>query len=347
MYWFRARLYISWTCITIRMAKKWIYSIYANASSPPCVHALHHWDREDHSWSTQNNRTRIAGRSRALFIGAQTNRGLESGCVVKRTFIGHPILLVAAEGPLGFANIAISKPWVLLQYYMINFGKHEGGHLDMKPGEEWQRCAVLLVWTESTADTTQEWLGASRGSGCGHEASRQNAKAARLPKGKGAGDCIHYGQSSKRKMVLYSKGKLAKPQDHAPRAVGLCAKWFSASIAACQNQEWQQAPVEPADDRTVQCHFSERDTSQKTFAIASVQIATRAFPTRAESYFVNRHGSQPALMTATVWMANLVVSSCIRLMETWKWILLNPLPRAGQARVCLCSQDAVCLSQHS
>ena len=37
-------------------------------------------------WPYQNNRTSIAGGSRALFLGAQTNRGLQHGCVVKRTF---------------------------------------------------------------------------------------------------------------------------------------------------------------------------------------------------------------------------------------------------------------------
>ena len=33
-------------------------------------------------WPYQNNRTSIAGGSRALFLGAQTNRGLHNGCVV-------------------------------------------------------------------------------------------------------------------------------------------------------------------------------------------------------------------------------------------------------------------------
>ena len=37
-------------------------------------------------WPYQNNRTSIAGGSRALFLGAQTNRGLQNGCVVRRTF---------------------------------------------------------------------------------------------------------------------------------------------------------------------------------------------------------------------------------------------------------------------
>ena len=37
-------------------------------------------------WPYQNNRSSIAGGSRALFLGAQTNRGLHNGCVVRRTF---------------------------------------------------------------------------------------------------------------------------------------------------------------------------------------------------------------------------------------------------------------------
>ena len=36
--------------------------------------------------------------------------------------------------------------------YTINFGKYEGGHLEMLRNGEWQSCAVPLVWTEFTAD---------------------------------------------------------------------------------------------------------------------------------------------------------------------------------------------------
>ena len=36
--------------------------------------------------------------------------------------------------------------------YTINFGKYEGGHLEMLRNEEWQSCAVPLIWTEFTAD---------------------------------------------------------------------------------------------------------------------------------------------------------------------------------------------------
>ena len=41
---------------------------------------------ETMSWPSQNNRPGIAGASRGLFLGAQTNRGYEQGCVSKRTF---------------------------------------------------------------------------------------------------------------------------------------------------------------------------------------------------------------------------------------------------------------------
>ena len=36
--------------------------------------------------------------------------------------------------------------------YTINFGQYEGGHLEMLRDDEWQSCAVPLVWTEFTAD---------------------------------------------------------------------------------------------------------------------------------------------------------------------------------------------------
>ena len=39
--------------------------------------------------------------------------------------------------------------------YTINFGIYEGGYLEMLRGEEWQSCAVSLVWVEVTADITQ------------------------------------------------------------------------------------------------------------------------------------------------------------------------------------------------
>ena len=36
--------------------------------------------------------------------------------------------------------------------YTINFGKYEGGHLEVLRGKDWQSCAVPLLWTEFTAD---------------------------------------------------------------------------------------------------------------------------------------------------------------------------------------------------
>ena len=41
---------------------------------------------ETMNWPGQNNRSSIAGGSRGLFLGAQTNRGFSNGCVSKRTF---------------------------------------------------------------------------------------------------------------------------------------------------------------------------------------------------------------------------------------------------------------------
>ena len=36
--------------------------------------------------------------------------------------------------------------------YTINFGKYESGRLEMLRNQEWQSCAVPLIWTEFTAD---------------------------------------------------------------------------------------------------------------------------------------------------------------------------------------------------
>ena len=41
---------------------------------------------ETMTWPGQNNRSSIAGGSRALFLGAQMNSGLQNGCVSRRTF---------------------------------------------------------------------------------------------------------------------------------------------------------------------------------------------------------------------------------------------------------------------
>ena len=125
-------------------------------------------------WPYQNNRTSIAGGSRALFLGAQTNRGLQQGCVVKRTFqeryqeVLTKVHALAAgcskELPyLGIYVTQLSEGQGLNKHrdyrnheeylnYTINFGQYEGGHLEMLRNEEWQSCAVPLVWTEFTAD---------------------------------------------------------------------------------------------------------------------------------------------------------------------------------------------------
>ena len=125
-------------------------------------------------WPYQNNRTSIAGGSRALFLGAQTNRGLHNGCVVKRTFqerYQEVLLKVHAlaaccskELPyLGVCVTQLSAGQGLNKHkdyrnheeylnYTINFGQYEGGHLEVLRQDEWQSCAVPLVWTEFTAD---------------------------------------------------------------------------------------------------------------------------------------------------------------------------------------------------
>ena len=125
-------------------------------------------------WPYQNNRTSIAGGSRALFLGAQTNRGLQHGCVVKRTFqeryqeVLMKVHALAAscskELPyLGIDVAQLSEGQGLNRHkdycnheeylnYTINFGQYEGGHLEMLRNDEWQSCAVPLVWTEFTAD---------------------------------------------------------------------------------------------------------------------------------------------------------------------------------------------------
>ena len=126
------------------------------------------------AWPYQNNRASIAGGSRALFLGAQTNRGLQHGCVVKRTFqerYQEVLLKVHAlaascskELPyLGIYVTQLSEGQGLNKHkdyrnheeylnYTINFGQYEGGHLEMLRNDEWQSCAVPLVWTEFTAD---------------------------------------------------------------------------------------------------------------------------------------------------------------------------------------------------
>ena len=129
------------------------------------------------SWPYQNNLTSIAGGSRALFLGAQTNRGLHNGCVVRRTFRdqykevldrAHALAgCCSKELPyLGVYVTQLSEGQGLNKHrdyrnheeylnYTINFGKYEGGHLEMLRDGEWQSCAVPLIWTEFTADIVE------------------------------------------------------------------------------------------------------------------------------------------------------------------------------------------------
>ena len=132
------------------------------------------------SWPTQINRTSAVGGSRALFLEAQTNRGLQNGRVAKRTFdVPYATILEKAralakccEKELPYLRMYITQLVAgqgLSQHrdyrnnesylnYTINFGKYEGGHLEMLRGRERQSRAVPLVWTESTADIIEHRL---------------------------------------------------------------------------------------------------------------------------------------------------------------------------------------------
>ena len=125
-------------------------------------------------WPYQNNGASIAGGSRALFLGAQTNRGLHNGCVVKRTFqeryqevlLKAHALAACCSKELAYLGVYVTqlsagqglnrhKDYRNHEEYLnytINFGQYEGGHLEMLRQDEWQSCAVPLVWTEFTAD---------------------------------------------------------------------------------------------------------------------------------------------------------------------------------------------------
>ena len=101
-----------------------------------------------------------------MFLGAQTNRGLHNGCVVRRTFQEQyqevllkvhalasccskelPYLgvyvtqLVAGQGLNRHKDYRNHEEYL---NYTINFGKYEGGHLEMLRNGEWQSCAVPL-----------------------------------------------------------------------------------------------------------------------------------------------------------------------------------------------------------
>ena len=129
---------------------------------------------QEMTWPYQNNRSSVAGGSRALFLGAQTNRGLHNGCVVRRMFQEQYVDIMEKVHALA-GCCAKDLPYLGMyvtqlvtgqglnrqrdchdheEYlnYTINFGKYEGGHLEMLRNQEWQSCAVPLKWTEFTAD---------------------------------------------------------------------------------------------------------------------------------------------------------------------------------------------------
>ena len=124
-------------------------------------------------WPYQNNCSSMAG-SKALFLGAQTNRGLRNGCVVRRTFHEQYKVILervhalagccAKELPyLGMYVTQLVEDKLLIDTVIIAtmrststtpsiFGRYEGGHLETLRNREWQSCAVPLIWTEFTAD---------------------------------------------------------------------------------------------------------------------------------------------------------------------------------------------------
>ena len=129
------------------------------------------------TWPSQNNRPGISGGSRGLFLGAQTNRGYEKGCVSKKTFDAQylPILqrvhalarccqkgipymgiyLTRLESGQGLNQHRDFRNHERYLNYTINFGHYTGGHLEVLRDEDWESCAAPLVWVEFTADIIQ------------------------------------------------------------------------------------------------------------------------------------------------------------------------------------------------
>ena len=132
---------------------------------------------ETMTWPSQNNRPGIAGASRGLFLGAQTNRGYQQGCVSKRTFDAKYVqvlkkvhsLAKCCQETIPYMGIYLTRLETgqgLSQHrdfrnhekyinYTINFGHYTGGHLEMLRNEEWESCAAPLIWVEFTADIIQ------------------------------------------------------------------------------------------------------------------------------------------------------------------------------------------------
>ena len=132
---------------------------------------------ETMTWPSQNNRPGIAGASRGLFLGAQTNRGYQQGCVSKKTFDAKYVqvlqkvhaLAKCCQKTIPYMGIYLTRLETgqgLSQHrdfrnhekyinYTINFGHYTGGHLEMLRNEEWESCAAPLIWVEFTADIIQ------------------------------------------------------------------------------------------------------------------------------------------------------------------------------------------------
>ena len=129
------------------------------------------------TWPSQNNRPGIAGGSRGLFLGAQTNRGYEKGCVSRKTFDGQYTQILqrvhalarCCQKAIPYMGIYLTKLEAgqgLNQHrdfrnhekylnYTINFGHYTGGHLEVLRDDDWESCAAPLVWVEFTADIIQ------------------------------------------------------------------------------------------------------------------------------------------------------------------------------------------------
>ena len=107
-------------------------------------------------WPYQNNRTSIAGGSRALFLGAQTNRGLHNGCVVRRTFQERYQEVLLRVHALA-ACCSKELPYLGVYVTQLSAGQGLNRHKDYRNHDEYynytiKSCAVPLLWTEFTAD---------------------------------------------------------------------------------------------------------------------------------------------------------------------------------------------------
>ena len=135
-----------------------VHSVPRNEGQKMDLYEAHHKDHEDYPDKNLAlpNQTSIADASRALLMGTQTNRGLENGCVVKRTCDpqysqqGHA-LAGCCSSDMPYLDMCITMLvksqelrqhrdyWNHEPYYdhTINFGKHEIG--DVKSGSPVRR----------------------------------------------------------------------------------------------------------------------------------------------------------------------------------------------------------------